>query len=320
MAKYSQIIFETILSFWLLICGWCYYFALVWKIDTNSLTCECSCILEKLEFPWNFSLYWICIFVIQDFWATCACPEKQLPWKFSLYWIYFLHFWVTCTCPEKQKLPWNFSLYLNIFYHSGFLSNSRFPWKPEFPQNFSLYWICIFYHSGFLSNLRLPWKTELPWNFSLHWNIFLSFRIFQQLMLALKTEFDLKFFKPGGVDRPPDPLPRTPMVVWFIMSTSSIFEASLLFCAVCWASNVTYHLISPKLNARQNRVNVLQNDFFIFKIRTRQIRYRLHCAAQQTGTNMRTRSKDSTSFTFKTNLGLQRWWETCVSDVVILWT
>jgi len=23
-----------------------------------------------------------------------------------------------------------------------------------------------FYHSGFLSNLRLPWKTELPWRFS----------------------------------------------------------------------------------------------------------------------------------------------------------
>jgi len=27
---------------------------------------------------------------------------------------------------------------------------------------------------------------------------FLSFRIFEQLALALKTEFALKFFKPGG--------------------------------------------------------------------------------------------------------------------------
>ena len=32
----------------------------------------------------------------------------------------------------------------------------------------SLYWIYIFYHSGFLSNLRLPWKQSFPWNFSRH--------------------------------------------------------------------------------------------------------------------------------------------------------
>jgi len=33
-------------TFWLLFYRWFgYYFALVWKIDTTSLTCECSCIL-----------------------------------------------------------------------------------------------------------------------------------------------------------------------------------------------------------------------------------------------------------------------------------
>ena len=38
--------FQTILPFWLLFCRWFgYYFALVWKIDTTSLTCECSCML-----------------------------------------------------------------------------------------------------------------------------------------------------------------------------------------------------------------------------------------------------------------------------------
>jgi len=42
MAKWSQ----TILPFWLLFCCWFgYYLALVWKIDTTSLICECSCIL-----------------------------------------------------------------------------------------------------------------------------------------------------------------------------------------------------------------------------------------------------------------------------------
>ena len=37
---------ETILPFWLLFCRWFgYYFTLVWKIDTTSLTCEWSCML-----------------------------------------------------------------------------------------------------------------------------------------------------------------------------------------------------------------------------------------------------------------------------------
>jgi len=145
---------------------------------------------EKQSCPENFH-YFEYTFYISDFWATSACPEKQrVPWKFSLYWIYILSFrifeqlalalknscpenfhcteytfhiqdlWVTCACPEKQ-LPWNFSLYWNIFYHSGFLSKSRLPWRTELPCNFSLYWI-YFLHSGFLSNLRLPWKTEFP--------------------------------------------------------------------------------------------------------------------------------------------------------------
>jgi len=38
---------------------------------------------------------------------------------------------------------------------------------------------------------------------------FLSSRTFEQLALALKTEFALKFFKPGGAVAPP---PRTPML------------------------------------------------------------------------------------------------------------
>ena len=46
----------------------------------------------KTELPWNFKCIEYVFLIIQDFWATCACPEKQsLPWKFSLYWIYFLH-------------------------------------------------------------------------------------------------------------------------------------------------------------------------------------------------------------------------------------
>jgi len=34
---------------------------------------------------------------------------------------------------------------------------------------------------------------------------FLSFRIFEKLALVLKTEFSLKFFKPGGSNASPPP-------------------------------------------------------------------------------------------------------------------
>jgi len=74
-----------------------------------------------------------------------------------------------------------------IIYYSGFLSNSRLPWKTELPRNFSLY-RNIFYYSGFLSNSRLRWKTELPWNFSLYWIYFLHSGVLSNLRLPLKTE------------------------------------------------------------------------------------------------------------------------------------
>jgi len=42
-------------------------------------------------------------------------------------------------------------------------------------------------------------------------NYFLSFRIFEQVVLALKTEFALNFSSRVG-GRPPDPPPRTPLL------------------------------------------------------------------------------------------------------------
>jgi len=62
----------------------------------------------------------------------------------------------------------------------------------------------IFYHSGFLNNLRLSWKTKGALEFFTVLKYFVPFWIFEQLALALKTEFALKFFKPGG-GRPPRP-------------------------------------------------------------------------------------------------------------------
>jgi len=49
---------------------------------------------------------------------------------------------------------------------------------------------------------------------------FLSFRIFEQLALALKTEFALKFFNPGGTAVPPTPcLVRLCPWLWFNWSS-----------------------------------------------------------------------------------------------------
>ena len=46
------------------------------------------------------------------------------------------------------------------------MSNLRLPWeKQSCPAIFNCIAI-LFYHPGFLSNSRLPWKQSLPWNFS----------------------------------------------------------------------------------------------------------------------------------------------------------
>jgi len=107
----------------------------------------------KTELPWNFSLYWIyflhsvvsrnlrlpwktelpCIFslcwnifIIQDFWATRACPEN---FHCTEYTFYIQDFLTTCACPEKKCCP-EFTV-LKIPLHSGFLSNLRSPCKTE---------------------------------------------------------------------------------------------------------------------------------------------------------------------------------------------
>jgi len=127
------------------------------------------------RFSLNHCIEYI-LFIIQNFWASCAYPE-------------IFH------CIEYT------------FHIQDFRATSRLPWKTELPWKFSLHWI-YFLHSGYLSKLRLPWKTEFalkiftalnipssklrfPWIHCIEYN-FLSFRIFEQVALALKN------LKPGG--------------------------------------------------------------------------------------------------------------------------
>ena len=65
--------------------------------------------LSNLRLPWKQSLPWIhCIeytfFIVQDYWASCACPEKQLPWNIPLHWNLFIvqDFSPTRACPENR--------------------------------------------------------------------------------------------------------------------------------------------------------------------------------------------------------------------------
>jgi len=207
----------------------------------------------KTDLPWNFSLYWKCIFyhsgflsnaacpekqsfpeifhyienvfsIIKDFWATCVCPEKQsCPGVVDcIKNVFFIiqDFWATCACPVKQSCP-DFTV-LNIlftfrilhqlalalknrgcpenvhyieytFYLSGFLSNSRLPWKTELPWKSSLYWI-YFLHSGFWATCACPEKQSCPGIFHCIENAFFIIQDFWATPLALKNRVSQKFF------------------------------------------------------------------------------------------------------------------------------
>jgi len=109
----------------------------------------------------------------------------------------------------KNRVAIN-SMYDMYFLHSGFLSNLHLPWKTVCLEIFH----CIeytFYIQDFWATCACP-EDRVALEFFTVFNYFLSFKIFEQLALALKTEFALKFFKPGGAAAPLDPPPRTPML------------------------------------------------------------------------------------------------------------
>jgi len=116
-------------------------------------------------------------FIIQDFWATCACPENRAyPEIFHCikYTLYIQDSWATCACPEKQSVPWIHCIeYRPIFFTI---------------QNFK--------------QLPLALKNRVCPKIFPCIEIFLSFRIFEQVVLALKTEFALNFSSRGGRPTP----------------------------------------------------------------------------------------------------------------------
>ena len=65
-----------------------------------------------------------------------------------------------------------------------------------------------------LEQLALALKNRVALKIFTVLKYFLSFRNFEQLALVLKTELAMKFFKTGWLP-PPDPLPRTPMGLYY---------------------------------------------------------------------------------------------------------
>jgi len=80
-----------------------------------------------------------------------------------------------------------------FFYHSGFLSNLRLPWKTEGALKFFAAFDIFFIVQEFWVTCACPEKQRVPWNFSLYLIYLLSFRSFEQLALALKTELPWNF-------------------------------------------------------------------------------------------------------------------------------
>jgi len=110
----------------------------------------------------------------------------RLSWKQSA--LKFLHsgFLSNLRLPWKQSASWNFHCIEYSFYIQDFWANCACPETKRVSWKFSPYWI-YFLHSGFLSNLRLPWKTACALKFLTVLNILFTFRIFEQLALALKN-------------------------------------------------------------------------------------------------------------------------------------
>ena len=139
-------------------------------------------------------------FIIQIF-EQLSCPGKQsLPWKCSLHWN--KDFWVTCACSKNRVFPENFHCIEYSFYIQDFWATCACPEKQSVP------WIhCIEYIFFIIQNFEQPTLEKQNLEFFTVLKYILSFRIFEQLVLALKTEIALNFSSRWG--RSPSPLPAS---------------------------------------------------------------------------------------------------------------
>ena len=150
---------------------------------------------EKSELPWNFSLYWI-YFLHSGFLTTCACPENSFPWNFSLYWIYLYHsrFLTNFALALKNRDALKFFTVWNILFTiQDSWATCACPEKQSCPETFHCIEYVFFMIQEFWATCACPEQQSCPGNFAVLKYI-LSFRIFEQLALALKNRVALEFF------------------------------------------------------------------------------------------------------------------------------
>ena len=158
----------------------------------------------KNSFPEVFHCIDYILFIIRDFWATCAaCPQKQI-WPEILHCIeIFLSFRIF----EQLCLAWNFSLYWIYFLHSGILSNLRLLWKTECTLN-SLAECIFFIIKDFWATCACPKKQSCP-------EIFYCFEIFFIIQEFWATCACPEIFQAGGGSSSlPPPLYAYGPMVW----------------------------------------------------------------------------------------------------------
>ena len=157
-------------------------------------------------------------FIFQDFWATCGLPWKTECALNSLYLIYIFliiqNFEQLAHALKNKVCPENFHC-IEIFLFVRIFEELALALKTEFIMKFFAVFNIIFTFRSF-SNFCLPWKTERAWihciecifilqNFeqlvlALKNRVYpekfyyIEIRIFEELALALKTEFSLNFF------------------------------------------------------------------------------------------------------------------------------
>ena len=141
-------------------------------------------VVQEFFAVWNILFpFWIFVQL------ACACPEKhRVSWIYCTECIFFIiqEFWVTCACHENRGYPGIVHCIEYTFYIQNFWATYACPEKQRVP------WIhyieCIFLSFRIFDQLALVLKTELPWCFSLYLNMyFLLFRSFEQLALALRN-------------------------------------------------------------------------------------------------------------------------------------
>ena len=142
------------------------------------------------SFPWNFLLYWIYFLLFRIFKELALALKNRVALEFFTVLKYFLSFRIfeQLALALKNRVCPEFFHCMEHTFHIQNFEQVALALKNRVALELSLYWICIFYHSGFLSNLRLPWKTELPWNFSLYWIYFLHSGVLSYLRLLWKAE------------------------------------------------------------------------------------------------------------------------------------